>query len=254
VATGLAIDGLARILGDVALSPPAIVGAGAVLEGPLTAGPGLRVHPGAFVGGPAQHRRGGEGRLRLGRNVQVREAATIHRGSPAGSGLTQIGDRVIVMAYAHVGHDCDIDEDVVISNGVQLGGHVRVGRGAVLGARAAVHQFVRIGAGAMVAAGAMVSGDVPPFSMVAGDRARVVGENRVALQVLTKDAAEAIRAALRRLMAGGGGGSPAERRTAVLDGLRAELSARPEAAVSDFAAFLRETGTRPLCGRSRGQA
>jgi UDP-N-acetylglucosamine acyltransferase len=231
------VDPTARLIGDVALAAPSSVGAGAVLQGPLRAGPGLQVQPMALLGGPAQHRGGGDGRLVLGADVQIWEAATLHRGSAAGSGTTTIGDRVMLMAYAHVGHDAVLEDDVVLANGVQLGGHVRVGAGAVLGARAAVHQFTRIGRGSMVAAGAMVAGDVPPWTMVAGDRARILGPNRVALP--SREAIDGVRRALRLLL----------RSAPDTEQVRAEMGHLAE--VRDLLAFVAAPSRRPLCGRGR---
>jgi len=194
------------------------------------------VHPGAFLGGPAQHRVRGGGELVLGSEVEIWEAATLHRGSAVGSGTTRLGDRVLVMAYGHVGHDVEIGDDAVLSNGAQLGGHAVVGARAVLGARAAVHQFVRIGQGAMVAAGALVSGDVPPWTLVAGDRARIVGPNRAALG--SREAIEGVRSALRLLRRGG--------RPEDLDELAA--SCPP---VHDLADFPKQASRRAPCGWSR---
>jgi len=246
----LSIDPLARVLPNVLLNAPASVGSGAVLEGPLHAGPGLRVHPGALVGGPAQHRLGGaRGTLEIGTDVEVREAATIHRGSDVGRGVTRIGDRVLVMAYAHVGHDVQLGDDVVLCNGAQLGGHVEVGPGALIAARAALHQFVRVGAGAMVAAGAMVSGDVPPWTLVAGDRARIIGANAHGLrQQGREDSLPLLRKALRLLWPGGG--RPALGPGALLESL-GSAEAERDPTIQELIAFLSQPSSRKPCARTR---
>jgi UDP-N-acetylglucosamine acyltransferase len=154
------------------------------------------------------------------------------------------------MAYAHVGHDAQVGDKVVLSNGVQIGGHVIIGADAVLGARAAIHQFVRIGRGAMVAAGSMVIGDVPPWTLVAGDRARIVGPNTVALKAHCSEASIArIRRALRLAL-------PPVGRVAIPT---AELVAHmpdPGEAASDpvlgeLIAFLAAPSRRALCRRTR---
>ncbi len=231
------VDPTARLLGDVSLSSDARVGPGAVLQGPLHAGPGLRIEARALVGGPAQHRLGDDGRLEIGRDVHIHECATVHRGSPADRGVTRLGDRLLLMAYAHVGHDGTLDEDVTVANGAQLGGHVRIGARVNVGARAAVHQFVTVGTGAMIAAGAMVSGDVPPWTMVAGDRARIVGPNVVGLRArFGPSAVTAFRRALRRVWAGG---------RASTEGLDA---AGPEC-IRDLRRFLSMERRRPICPR-----
>lgn len=201
----------------------------ASLEGPLRAGPGLFVAAHAVLGGPPQHRGGGPGALVLGRGCVIREGATVHRGSAAGCGVTRIGDRLFLMAHAHIGHDAQLDDDVTIANGAMLGGHVTVGDRVVIGARAALHQYVSVGRGAMVAAGAMVSGDVPPWSLVSGDRARIVGVNRVGLAAAgLEDQVDAVRRVLR-------GGSADESLEAV----------------RDVVGFLASDRRRLLCGRRR---
>ena len=246
----LAIDPLARVLPDVHLSEPSSVGSGAVLEGPLRAGPGLRVHPGALVGGPAQHRLGGKrGLLELGAGVEIREAATIHRGSDAGCGVTRIGNRVLVMAYAHIGHDVQLGDDVVLCNGAQLGGHVEVGPGALIAARAALHQFVRVGTGAMVAAGALVSGDVPPWTLVAGDRARIVGVNAHGLRQQGREQSlPLLRRALRLLWPGGG--RPALPPIALIEALGGTEAAQ-DPSIRELIAFLSQPSSRQPCARGR---
>lgn len=233
-APGLVLDPLAHIEPEVRLTAPSRIAAGAILRGDLSAGPGLVVHPGASLGSPAQHRRRGAGTIRIGRGVEVWDYATVHAGSCVGRGVTEIGDRVLLMAYCHLGHDVVLADEVTVSNGAQLGGHVTVGEGAVLGARTAVHQFVRIGRGAMVAAGAFVVSDVPPWALVAGDRARIVGANRVSLGC--PERAGRVRRALRMLRGRRVSGRD------ILDALGGEHSE-----VRDIADFVDATSKRGLC-------
>jgi len=244
------IDSLARLIGDVRLGVRARVGACAVLEGPLTTGDDLYAHPGALIGGPAQHRQsGGDGALRLGHRVEIREAATVHRGTGSSGGLTSLGDDVLIMAYAHVGHDCDVGDGVTLCNGSQLGGHVRIDANAMIGARAALHQFVRVGTGAMVAAGAMVSGDVPPWTLVAGDRARIVGPNAHALrQHGHANSIPALRRALRMLWPTSGqpGIDPDKIGLALRD-----HGAAGDPVITHLERFLLEPSSRSCCSRGR---
>ena len=208
--------------------------AGAVLDGSMSVGAGLIAHPGASLGSRAQHREISEGHIALGEEVEVWDYATVHGGSSVGEGTTIIGNKVLIMAYAHVGHDVRIGDGAVLSNGVQLGGHVDVGSGAVLGARSAVHQFVRIGKGAMVAAGSFVVSDVPPWSMVAGNRARLLGPNKVALGNPERSAL--VRRALRMLRGSALSGSE----------LLVEFPDAPDV-IRDIAAFLEEPSRRGVC-------
>ena len=236
VVTGdsILVDPLARVGPMVQLACPSVIAAGAVLDGDLRAGANLVVHPRASLGARAQHRQAGEGSIVLGANIEVWEGATVHAGSAVGSGTTRLRDGVMVMAYAHVGHDAQIGSRAVLSNGVQIGGHVEVGAHAVLGARAAVHQFVRIGRGAMVAAGSFVVADVPPWSMVAGDRARLIGANKRSIGC--PERAGLVRRALRLLRGASPSGS---------DLLEAFPDAPEE--IRDIAEFLDSPSRRGVC-------
>jgi len=116
----------------------------------------------------------------IGNNCIIREFTTIHRGSH--TDLTRLGDNCYIMAYSHIAHDCIVGNDVIMANCATLAGHVTVEDGAILGGLVAVHQFCRIGKLAMIGGGAMVSKDVPPFTIASGDRARLYGINVVGLK------------------------------------------------------------------------
>ena len=104
------------------------------------------------------------------------------------------------MAGAHIGHNCAVGDEVVLVNGVLLGGYVEVGRKAILSGHVAVHQFVRIGELAMIGGLSMVSQDVPPYFLIAG-RTGCVGVNSVGLQraEISGDQQAEIKAAYRIL-------------------------------------------------------
>lgn len=121
-------------------------------------------------------------RLVVGDETVIREYASVHRGSLKGRGTTMLGQRNYIMAYAHVGHDCVLGDDVVVSSQAGLAGHVEVEDRAVIGGKAGIHQFVRIGKYAMVGACSAVSKDIPPFMMAHGNRAKCYGLNTVGLR------------------------------------------------------------------------
>ena len=112
----------------------------------------------------------------------IREHVTIPVGTPKGGGCTRIGDDNLIMNTAHIAHDCRIGSHCVIASYCGLAGHVEVQDHAVLGAYTGVHQFARVGESVMAASNAKLSLDAPPFAMVAGDRARLVGLNSVGLR------------------------------------------------------------------------
>ena len=119
--------------------------------------------------------------LEIGERCVIREYATLHRGT-AETGKTVVGDESLVMAYVHVAHDCQIGKGVVISNRVQLAGHVQIGDYANLGGTAGVSQNCRIGAYSFVGAALKVDKDVPPYVKALGNPLRFAGVNLHALR------------------------------------------------------------------------
>jgi UDP-N-acetylglucosamine acyltransferase len=108
--------------------------------------------------------------VNIGDNNIIREFTTINRGTPKGGGHTRLGDDNYLMAYAHVAHDCQIGNHVILSNGATLAGHVEIGDYTVLSAFCAVHQFVRIGRNAYIGGYSVVCQDILPFAKVAQSR------------------------------------------------------------------------------------
>lgn len=141
------------------------------------------VFEGTVLGGMPQHIHMPEhpGVTRIGDGNVFRENATVHRSLEAGR-ETRVGNCCLFMVGAHVAHDCVVGDNVVLTNGSMLGGHVTVGDKANLGGASAVHQFCRIGRLAMIGGMARVIRDVPPFVMLDGDTAMVVGLNKVGLR------------------------------------------------------------------------
>jgi len=167
--------------GPVRIGPGCRVAASAVIMGHTVVGADCQIHSHAVIGDvPQDHAfEGAESYCRLGAGCTVREGATIHRGTAPGS-QTTVGRRCFLMTNSHVGHNCEIGDDVTIVSGAVLGGYVQVGPRAVISGNAAIHQFVRIGELAMVSGLAKVVQDVPPFFMTDREGA-VVGENRIGL-------------------------------------------------------------------------
>ncbi len=116
----------------------------------------------------------------IGNRVVIREGCTVHRGSSEGSN-TLIGEACLLMAQAHVAHDCQLGQEVVLTNNVMLGGHVVVGAKVFIGGGAGIHQFCRIGTHAMIAGNASIAADVPPYVMAA-ERSTAYGLNLVGLR------------------------------------------------------------------------
>jgi UDP-N-acetylglucosamine acyltransferase len=228
------------------------VGAHATVLGRTRIGEATRVFPYACLGGEPQIKdlelrdfrdadsRLGPGRLEIGRNNVIREHTTLHVGSPDGGGCTRIGDDNFIMNAAHVGHDCQIGSHCIVASFCGLAGHVRVEDHVVLGAYTGIHQHARVGESVMAASNAKLSQDAPPFSMVAGDRARLVGVNHVGLRRrnFSREAMRAVKHAFHIVFHSKLGLEDA------LIRVRNELSDSPE--VARLVGFL-ETSERGFC-------
>ncbi len=184
LAASVEVGPLAVIGPHVELAEDVVVGPHAAILGRTRIGAGSRIHPFACLGGPPQdlEAAGDETRLEVGERNLIREHVTIHVGTRAGGGCTRIGDDNFIMNAAHIAHDCRIGSRCTIASFSGLAGHVEVGDHAVLGAYTGVHQFGRIGEAVMTASNTKLSLDAPPFSLVAGDRARWMGINHVGLK------------------------------------------------------------------------
>lgn len=200
---GVRVGPFCHVGGDVVLGDRVELFGHVSVAGATTVGADTRIHAHAALGGPPQNvrHRGGATRLVLGRNCTIREAATINLGSDNSRGETRIGDNLYMMAYAHIAHDCVVGDNVTMANNATLGGHVELGDNVNLGGLCAVHQFVRIGHHAFVAGCAAVVGDVIPFGMAVGNRARLRGLNVVGLRRagVSRSELTTIRAAYRAL-------------------------------------------------------
>ena len=155
------------------------------VEGPTWIGEANEFYPYSSIGVASQDLKyqGERAETRIGNRNRIREFVTIHRGTRGGGALTSIADDALIMAYAHVAHDCHVGSHAILANGVTLGGHVTIGEHAVVGAFSGVHQFCRVGLHAMVAGYSVITRDVLPYSMTGVDReARLFGENKVGLE------------------------------------------------------------------------
>jgi UDP-N-acetylglucosamine acyltransferase len=122
-------------------------------------------------------------RLEIGNHNEIREFATINRGTVKGNGVTRVGNHILVMAYTHIAHDCVIGDHVILANAATLGGHVIVEEWAQVGALCPVHHFVRIGAHSFIGGGTTVTKDVLPFSKtVAARDTHAYGLNAIGLE------------------------------------------------------------------------
>ncbi len=189
------VDPSAELAPGVVVGPYSIIGpnvrvgartriAGHVLiERDTSVGEECTIHQGAILGTDPQDLKymGEPTTLVVGDRTVIREYATLNRGTIA-SGVTRVGSDCMLMAYTHVAHDCHLGNHVILSNAVNMAGHVSIGDWAIVGGLTPIHQFVRIGAHAFVGGATRVAKDVPPYVKAAGSPMQLYGLNSVGLQ------------------------------------------------------------------------
>lgn len=228
---------------DVSLGAGVVLRAHVVVEGRTTIGEGTRIFPFASIGLEPQDMKykGEESSLEIGRDNTIREYVTINPGTAGGGMLTRVGNHCLLMAGAHVAHDCQLGDHVILVNNATLGGHVVMEDYAILGGLSAVHQFVRIGRHAMIGGMSGVERDVIPYGLVMGDRARLSGINLVGMQRsgFSRDDIQGLRSAYQFLFSADGTFSDRVNETAERFG--------DIGPVADILAFIRADSSRAIC-------
>ena len=150
-----------------------------VIDGRTSIGEETHVFPFVSIGLASQDLkyRGEPSETKIGKRNKIREFVTIHRGTAGGGMLTQVGDDCLIMAQAHIAHDCIVGDEVIMANAATLAGHVVLGDRANIGAYSGVHQFCRVGKEAYVGGYSVVVKDALPFALTVGNHARCYGLN-----------------------------------------------------------------------------
>ncbi len=183
IARNVVIEPFVTIEKDVEIGEGTWIGSNVTIMEGARIGKNCRIFPGAVISAiPQDLKFGGEkSEVVIGDNTTIRECVTINRGTKA-TGKTIIGNNCLIMAYAHIAHDCVVGNNCVIVNSVALGGHITIGDWVIIGGLSAVHQFVQIGSHAMISGGALVRKDVPPFVKAAREPLSFVGINSIGLR------------------------------------------------------------------------
>ena len=152
--------------------------------GDTSIGKGNEIFPFASIGTPPQDLKykGEKNSIIIGDNNKFREYVNINPGTEQGGGVTKIGNNNLFMVYCHVAHDCNVSNNIVLANNVQVGGHVAIQNNAIIGGSCAIHQFSRIGESSMVGGMTGVLSDVIPFGLSLGNRNSLVGLNLIGLR------------------------------------------------------------------------
>ncbi len=212
---------------DVVLDEDCELVSHVVLDGHTRLGARCKVYAFAALGvAPQDLKYAGEAtRLEIGSDTVIREYVTISRGTAGGGGVTRVGSRCLIMAYAHIGHDSQIGNDCILANAATLAGHVTVEDFANVGALCPVHQFCRIGKYAYVGGGTTITQDVLPYSLTSAKReTHAYGLNKVGLERrgFSREQLRALQHAYRLLLAS------KMNTTQALERLRAEANASEE--------------------------
>ena len=245
----------ARLADDVVIGPYCVIGdhvvlgAGVslkshvVIDGRTTIGERTRIFPFASIGFETQDLKykGEPSSLEIGHDNTIREHVTINPGTEGGGMVTRVGNHCLLMVGAHVAHDCQIGDHVILVNNGTLGGHVVMEDYAILGGLSAVHQFCRIGRHAMIGGMSGVERDVIPYGLAMGDRARLTGLNIIGMQRrgFSRDDIQGLRSAYNCLF--GDEGTLAER----VDLVAERFSGIGP--VDDVVAFIRADSSRAIC-------
>ncbi|MEY4696686.1 MAG: hypothetical protein RIT14_1114, partial [Pseudomonadota bacterium] len=208
IGAGCEIGPFSLIGPQVVLQDGVVVKSHAVITGRTEVGAESVIFPFATVGEVPQDLKykGEETRLVIGARCRIREGATLNLGTEGGGGITRVGDDVLIMTGAHVGHDAQIGNRVILVNHVAIAGHCVLGDDVIVGGLSGVHQWVRIGQGAIIGAVTMVTNDVLPYGLVQGPRGELDGLNLVGLKRRGVERSEitALRAAYQMLAQGEG--------------------------------------------------
>ncbi len=183
IGAGVTIGPFSIIEANVVIGEGTEIGARVTVEGHTTIGKENQIFTGAIIGSMTQDKKykGGITYLKIGDRNKIREYVTVNPGTDDGT-ETIIGDDNLIMAYAHVAHNCIIGNRTIIANAGTLAGHVIVEDRAVIGGLAGVHQFVKIGYMAIVGGSSKAVKDIPPFMMVDGHPAKAYGLNVVGME------------------------------------------------------------------------
>ena len=183
LAKNVVIEPFTNIENNVIIGEGTWIGSNVTIMEGARIGKNCRIFPGAVISAIPQDLKfeGEDSLVVIGDNVTIREFVTINRGTKA-SGETRVGNNCLIMATAHIAHDCVLGENAIIVNGVALAGHVIIGDNAIIGGLAAIHQFIHIGDHAMISGGSLVRKDVPPYTKAAKEPISYVGVNSIGLR------------------------------------------------------------------------
>ena len=155
-----------------------------VIDGYTHIGKNAKIYPYSSIGLHSQdlkYKKGNKTYTKIGDNVIIRELVTIHSGTDDETG-TEIGDSCVFLTLSHVGHNCSLGNNIIVSHSAGLAGHVKVGDYANIGAKAGVHQHCTIGSVVLIGAMTKVTQDILPFCTVEGNPCSMKFINKIGME------------------------------------------------------------------------
>lgn len=173
----------AVVEGNVEINDDTIIGPNAVIYNGARIGKRVKIFQGASIANlPQDLKFNNEPSVFIvGDDTTIREFATLHRGTVE-TGKSEVGKNCLLMAYAHVAHDCTVGNNCIIANSVQIGGHVHIEDWVIIGGSTPVHQFSRVGQHSMIGGGFRIAVDVPPYVLAGSEPLRYAGINVLGLR------------------------------------------------------------------------
>ena len=181
--SGISVDPYAIIEDDVEIGNDCSIGPHACIYNGARISDRVKIFQAASISNVPQDLKFGNEKsyLYINSDTTVRECATLHRATSEG-GATHVGKNCLIMAYAHIAHDCEIGDEVILSNAVQVAGHSTIEHHVIMGGLTGIHQFSKVGQYSMVGACKLVSSDIPPYVLASGYPIRFEGLNSVGLR------------------------------------------------------------------------
>ena len=248
------IDPKAKLHNNVKIGPYSVIGANVEIEentevkshvsivGNTKVGKNNKIYPFASIGNDPQDLKfqGEKTKLEIGNNNKIREYVTINPGTNGGGGITKVGNSCLFMVSAHIAHDCNVGDNVILANNVPLGGHANIEDNVIIGGNSAVQQFTRVGRSAMIGGMCGVVRDIIPYAIAHGNRSILQGLNLIGLRrknIPNKDI-KILSDAYKEIFKN-------ENLTENLNNLSKEL--REHELVSEVVGFIEKDKKRPIC-------
>ena len=181
---GVEVGPYSIIGGDVKIGKNTVIGPHTVIDEYTHIGEGCKIFQFCSIGALPQDLKfdGEKTRVVIGNFNTIREFVTIHRSTTADIGVTILGDHNLIMAYCHIAHNCKLGDHIIMANAAMLAGHVPVEDYAIISGLTGIHQFTRIGAHSMIGGASAVGKDIPPYTVAAGNHAKLFGLNLIGLK------------------------------------------------------------------------